>query len=201
MHSSCVAASAGAFIVGCSMALSASPAFACSPSLPVPEPTDPAKVGLDSTPPFIIDVTVDDTKRGDPESGNPCVDELYLRVVAEDEQTPPERLRYRVEGTSEGVSYFLYDEPVRWFFIVPPYDADLRLRIYALDEAGNQSAPFAFSLEEGGDEGCSMSRRRATPGARALAGGLAVALAWLARRRAGDRAARSSCARSAAGTR
>ena len=103
------------------MLLSARPAFACSPSWPVPVPNEPTKVGLDGTPPIIFDVSVD-----------------YIE---------------RSEAPSENVS-----------------------------------APFAFSLEEGGDEGCSISHENATRSARAVAGGLVVALAWLARRRARDHA-------------
>jgi hypothetical protein len=124
---------------------------------------------------------------------------LVLRVVAEDEQTPAEKLRYRVEDTSTKEPYFLFDEPVPYFVIFPPFD-ELRLRIYALDEAGNQSAPFAFSLEPGGDEGCSLSQRSARPSAPALAG-VVVALAWLTRRRTRDHATTSLGARRAAGTR
>jgi MYXO-CTERM domain-containing protein len=120
-----------------------------------------------------------------PTPRTPAPTQLVLRVVAEDEQTPTEKLRYRVEDTSTKEPYFLFDQPVPYFVIFPPFD-ELRLRIYVLDEAGNQSAPFAFSLEQGGDEGCSMSQGSAAPGAPALAGVLVVALAWLARRRTGD---------------
>jgi MYXO-CTERM domain-containing protein len=187
-------------LVGSWMALSASPALACSPSLPVPEPTDPAKIGLDSTPPIIFDVTVDHIDRSAPNPENPCPDQLVLRVVAEDEQTPAEKLRYRVEDTSTTEPYFLFDEPVPYFIIFPPFD-ELRLRIYALDEAGNQSAPFAFSIDKSADEGCSMSQGSAPPSAPMPAGVLVVALAWLARRRTRDHATPSIGAQRAAGTR
>jgi hypothetical protein len=96
MRSWRVAASFGVF-VGSWMALSASPAFACSPSLPVPEPTDPAKIGLDSTPPVIFDMTVDQgcsMSQGSATPGAPAL----AGVLVDDAVVPA---RVEVKGTNE----------------------------------------------------------------------------------------------------
>ena len=163
-------------------------AVACSPAQPVPIPTDPAHVGLDGAPPIIRDVTVADFTRGAYDPDDTCGDIgwLWLDIDAEDDLTPVERLRYRVQDMSAEGAAFIFDEPVPWFNINWIDDGkmalDFQLRIFALDRGGNESAPFDIRVQDGGDaEGCSMSPARRGPTAPCAL--LLVAIGLVARRR------------------
>lgn len=172
--------------VVCSVAcLLSREARACSPQITVPVPTDPARVGLDHTPPRISSVTLSDFRPGygdDPRDSCRGLTWFLMNVVAEDDQTPPERLRYRLQDLLSG--YWVHDEPVpylfNWAFLDPDEPVELAYRVFVLDEAGNQSEPFEVYYPEREDEGCGLSRARR----RAPAWGLTlVALAACLRRR------------------
>jgi len=158
--------------------LSARQAFACSPSLSPPA-DEPTNVGFDTTPPVIFDVSAEILRPADPNPLDPCVGTLLLDVVAEDDQTPQQQLRYRVQNVSTAEPVFYYDEPVS-YIIVAGDGKGIRLRIFALDEAGNQSAPFDFPRRDEQDsQGCNMAGGRGTlPSIWPFA-----ALAWFLRRR------------------
>jgi hypothetical protein len=166
----------------CGVALAPRQARACSISLPVPVATDPARVGTDHAPPQILEATIADGQRGDEGSFDGCVDTFFLDVVAEDDQSPPEKLRYRLQEWGEGEWYWLYEAPVPYLHLVWNQASEFRFRVVALDEAGNESAPFDFTYSERGDDaGCGLARRsRAAPFAWEL---LLVGLAAGVRRR------------------
>jgi MYXO-CTERM domain-containing protein len=168
--------------------LSPGQARACSPALPVPVPTSPGLARFDQTPPQIVDVGID-VRRGWNSRSDSCTDIgwVYLDVVAEDDQTPGENFRYRLQEWGGGEWYWRYDEPVPWMTVTwtdadPEEPLNLRYRVFVLDEAGNESAPFEVTYSEGGDDvGCSLA-----PSTRAAAptwGWLLVALVAGVRRR------------------
>jgi hypothetical protein len=173
-------AAASSSLVG----LSPADARACSPSWPVPVPNTVSML-TDHTPPVIADVTVD-LMRGKYDRMNSCSDlaRLWLDVVATDDQTANGKFRFLVQDVGGDEPFFYYDEPVPYFFLVwSERDAsepvDLRLRIFALDEAGNQSEPFDITIQDGvEDEGCNIapSPRGAAPAWSWLLGALATLL-------------------------
>ena len=179
MHSRQAAGLLTSFVALSWAALSPRQAFACSPSLSPPATVEPANVGLDTTPPTIFDVSAETLRPPDDNPQNPCVGTFTLDVVAEDDQTPADRLRYRVQVWSAGELYHYYDEPVP-YIIIAGEPKDVRLRVFALDEAGNQSAPFDFpDRDEHESQGCNMAGASGTsPWVWPF-----VALAWLLRRR------------------
>lgn len=82
---------------------------------------------------------------------------------------------------------FIFDDPVPWFSIVWVDDGrmavDFRLRIFVVDEGGNESAPFDIQVRDGGHaEGCGMAPTRGEP--TAALGLLLLALAPCLRRAA-----------------
>lgn len=167
----------------CWVGLAPRQASACSVLLPGPAPTDPAKVGLDQSPPQIFDVIVTSIRASEPGS---CLETLNigLYVDAEDDQTPREKLGYRLQDVEH--DYWIYDEPVAWLDPWIYQDAPVRLhyRVIVVDEAGNESAPFEVSYGDPEDEdaGCSLVPR--APGAAHGAGWLLGLLsAGLLRRR------------------
>jgi hypothetical protein len=173
------------------LGLSPAEARACSPSWPVPEGSSVSKL-TDSTPPVIVDVTVGDLTRGKYDPMNSCSDigRLWLDVVATDDQTPFEKLRYRVQDLTAEEPSFYFDDPVPYFYLTwaerdDSEPLEFRLRIFVLDQAGNQSEPFDITVQDGVDEGCSIAARlpRTAP---PVWGVLLVALAgWVRRRRSG----------------
>jgi hypothetical protein len=172
---------------GCWLGLSPSEALACSPSLPVPEPGASVSMLIDPTPPRILDATISEVRRGYESPTDSCADIgwVILDVVAEDDRTARENLRYLLQERYEGEWYWLYGEPVPWMNITwvdrdPTGPLDLRYRVFVLDQAGNQSEPFEVSYSEGLGEGCNLARQ--TGGAPAW-GLLLAALAAAARRR------------------
>jgi hypothetical protein len=122
-------------------------------------------------------LTVAELRRGSYDPTDTCSDIgwLWLDIDADDDRTAPEKLRYRVQDMTQEGSVFYYDEPVPWFNITWIDDGhralDFRLRIFAVDQGGNQSAPFDLRVRDAEPaEGCGM-----TP----VASGPTAALGWV----------------------
>jgi hypothetical protein len=162
------------------------PAAACSPAVPVPEPTNPANVGRDGAPPVILNITVGELRRGAYDRTDTCSDIgwLWLDIDAEDDLTPAEMLRYRVQDLTQDDSFY-FDEPVPWFSINWIDDGkmalDFRLRVFAVDRGGNESDPFDIRVRDGDSAGgCNLSTATSAPCG--VAGLLLFALAAFLRR-------------------
>lgn len=149
----------------------------------------------DHTPPVIVDVAVGELTRGkyDPMSSCSDVARLWLDVMATDDQTPFGKLRYRVQDLTAEEPSFYFDDPVPYFFLTwaetdDSKPVDFRLRIFVLDQAGNQSEPFDITVQDGVDEGCNIARltRTAAP----VWGVVLVVLAGCVRRRRAGRPGR-----------
>jgi hypothetical protein len=171
------------------------PAAACTFILlyPTVVPTDSGKVGSDHSPPTLVSVDYTLDRPADEYldvygCGLPA--SLTLHIQGDDDQTPPEALRYRSEGVGGAdAHWFDYPDPVDalWFHLVEeagreerePLEA--RIRVWAIDEAGNESEPMDVRVVEDGASGCGLApvARVAPASARPDSGVYAVALGML----------------------
>ena len=174
-------------------------AHACSFAGPTPHIIDPAMVGVDQTPPTLPQPVVAEIQHYEPEGcmeGNSCQDIVSARItnLATDDTTSPDQIGYRfavVSGTRPagfslptGTARMATFDGSFYLHWSAGQDVDVTLNLFAVDAAGNQSAPRALRIQED-TGGCSVGR-----GARAGTASLALvvlALAAVARRRRGRR--------------
>ena len=169
-------------------------ALACSYANPSPVAPDSSKVGVDVTPPELLKLSAS-LERGiqpsDDDVRSGCLKHSYfsLNASASDDQTPAEKLAWRLEAL-RGDPPLYHEEPVSYMYFVWEEDGDepidFELRVRAVDEAGNESNPVDIRITDpgaGSDGGCALVPRRGeAPPLSALA---LLALAWAARRRQG----------------
>ena len=143
-------------------------------------------MGVDVTPPVLANVEFS-VERDVP---NDCVVYSIVDLGADawDDQTPPEKLAYRVEALSGDSPLDYYDEPMAYMRFLWVGDVerplDFEVRVRAVDEAGNESNPMDVHVVDGvgsSANGCHIGRSMhgAIPGWLSLL----VAMMWAVRRR------------------
>jgi hypothetical protein len=161
-------------------------ARACDIATPDLHTIDPAQVGVDQTPPQLVDPAVAELRNfdhGDNGCASKCGWDHSARLInlATDDLTPVGRIGYRValvagaapHLTTEGGNAIrgATDGSLTLFWDGDD-DFDFTVQLIAVDAAGNESAPRTVRVSDGG--GCSIGGRRVSNAA-GLAG-LALAL-------------------------
>jgi hypothetical protein len=190
MRGSHLAVLVGAPLLLC-VELLAGPALACSYAIPPPVEPDPSKVGVDVTPPELLEVMVSELVRGIVPSDvrSTCQTHSYISISthASDDQTPSEKLAYRVE-VLRGNLPLRYDEPMAYMFFLweedPTEPLDFELRIRAVDEAGNESNSLDLRVMDRVDDTSGSCAFVPARRGRHVAGmSLLLGLGWSLRRR------------------
>ena len=151
-------------------------ARACDVATPALHTIDPAQVGVDQTPPQLVEPAVAELRNID-HSDNGCASKCgwdhsaRLINLGTDDMTPADRIGYRVTlvagdapslttsgerailGAADGSLTLYWDGDD---------DFDFTLQLIAVDAAGNESAPRTVRVSDGG--GCSVGGRRVSDG-------------------------------------
>jgi hypothetical protein len=151
-------------------------AHACEPALPALHTIDPAQVGVDQTPPQLLEPTVAELQTYDHGSNGctpKCGSDHGARLInlGTDDMTPADRIGYRVTlvagearylTTSGGSALLGAADGSLLVYWDGDDDFDFTLQLIAVDAAGNESAPKTVRVFAGG--GCSVGGRRASAG-------------------------------------
>jgi MYXO-CTERM domain-containing protein len=186
----------GAFVVLGGLLVSADPARACKPAQPNLHTVDPAQVGVDRTPPQLVEPTVAELRNND-NSDNGCASKCggsdhsaRLINLGTDDMTPTERIGYRVTlvaGEAPGLTasgdraILGAGDGSLWVSWNGDDDFDFTIALIAVDAAGNESAPRTVRIFSGG--GCSVGARRASGALQIALPALALVVAAARRRR------------------
>lgn len=169
-------------------------AHACSFVGPRPHIVDPAMVGVDQTPPTLPQPVVAEIHHYEAEGcmeGSSCEDVVSARItnLASDDISTVDQIGYRfavVAGTPPvgfslpvGTVHMATFDGSFYLYWQAGQDVDVTLNVFAVDAAGNQSAPRMLRIHEDSG-GCSVGRSR--PALLTLAV-VTLALATPARRR------------------
>jgi hypothetical protein len=146
-------------------------ARACDISVPDLHTVDPAQVGVDQTPPQLMNPTVAEVQNNDHDSlgcSGKCGWDHSGRLtnLATDDMTPAAKIGYRVTLVAGAALHLspsddravlgLYDGSLMLFW--DGDDFDFTVQLIAVDAAGNESAPKTVRISDGG--GCRVGGRR-----------------------------------------
>jgi hypothetical protein len=153
-------------------------ARACDLATPALHTIDPTQVGVDQTPPQLVEPSVAELHNFDhgftnDGCGGKCGSDHSARLInlGTDDTTPADRIGYRVTlvagdapnlTTSGGRALLGAADGSLTLYWDGDDDFDFTLQLIAVDAAGNESAPRPVRVSDGG--GCSVGGRRVSDG-------------------------------------